>query len=90
MDRAYLLIQTEVGQTGRVAGEVAEMQGTGSTVPVAGPYDVIAIADHYLAERVDARGLSPHPRREGSHRSPDLSGRGRRTAKLGPVGGPAG
>ena len=35
MVRAYVLIQAEVGQTGRVAREVAEIEGTGSTVPVA-------------------------------------------------------
>ena len=40
---AYVLIQTEVGQTGRVAREVAEI--TGSAVPVAGPYDIIAIVE---------------------------------------------
>jgi len=45
MVRAYVLIQTEVGQTGRVAREVAEMQGIASAVPVAGPYDVIAIVE---------------------------------------------
>ena len=43
--RAYVLIQTEVGQTGRVAREVAQIEGTGSPVPVAGPYDVIAIVE---------------------------------------------
>ena len=45
MVRAYVLIQTEVGQTGRVAREVAEIVGTGSAVPVAGPYDIIAIVE---------------------------------------------
>ena len=53
MVRAYVLIQTEVGQTGRVAREVAEIEGTGSTVPVAGPYDVIAIVE---AGSIDALG----------------------------------
>jgi DNA-binding Lrp family transcriptional regulator len=53
MVRAYVLIQTEVGQGGRVAREVAEIQGTGSTVPVAGPYDVIAIVE---AASMDALG----------------------------------
>lgn len=53
MVRAYVLIQTEVGQTGRVAREVAEIEGTGSTVPVAGPYDVIAIVE---AASIDALG----------------------------------
>jgi DNA-binding Lrp family transcriptional regulator len=45
MVRAYVLIQTEVGQTGRVAREVAKIVGTGSAVPVAGPYDIIAIVE---------------------------------------------
>jgi hypothetical protein len=53
MVRAYVLIQTEVGQTGRVAQEVAEIEGPGSTVPVAGPYDVIAIVE---AASIDALG----------------------------------
>ena len=53
MVRAYVLIQTEVGQGGRVARAVAEIQGTGSTVPVAGPYDVIAIIE---AASMDALG----------------------------------
>jgi len=38
-------VQAAVGQTGRVAREVAEMQGIASAVPVAGPYDVIAIVE---------------------------------------------
>ena len=53
MVRAYVLIQTEVGQTGRVAREVAEMKGIASAVPVAGPYDVIAIVE---AASMDALG----------------------------------
>ena len=53
MVRAYVLIQTEAGQTGRVAREVAEIEGTGSTVPLAGPYDVIAIVE---AASIDTLG----------------------------------
>jgi DNA-binding Lrp family transcriptional regulator len=53
MVRAYVLIQTEVGQAGRVALEVAEIEGTGSAVPVAGPYDIIAIVE---AASIDALG----------------------------------
>jgi DNA-binding Lrp family transcriptional regulator len=48
-----VLIQTAVGQTGRVAREVAEMPGIASAVPVAGPYDVIAIVE---AASMDALG----------------------------------
>ena len=53
MVRAYVLIQTEVGQGGQVARAVAEIQVSGSTVPVAGPYDVIAIIE---AASMDALG----------------------------------
>ena len=53
MVRAYVMIQTEVAQTGRVAREVAEIEGTGSTVPLAGPYDVIAIVE---AASIDTLG----------------------------------
>ena len=53
MVRAYVLIQTEVGQTEQVAAEVAEIEGTGSALPVAGPYDVIAIVE---AASIDALG----------------------------------
>ena len=53
MVRAYVLIQTEVGQTGRVGREVAGIEGTGWAVPVAGSYDVIAIVD---AASMDALG----------------------------------
>ena len=42
MVRAYVLIQTEAGQAGRVAKEVAGADGVGSVVAVTGPYDVIA------------------------------------------------
>jgi len=87
MVRAYVLIQTEVGQTGRVAREVAEIEGTGSAVPVAGPYDVIAIVGREHRRPRQDRGL-PHPRREGSHPYLDLSGRAhlrKRTADLDPV-----
>ena len=62
MVRAYVLIQTEVGQTGRVAREVAEIEGTGSAVPVAGPYDVIAIVE---AASIDALGKTVVSRIQG-------------------------
>jgi DNA-binding Lrp family transcriptional regulator len=62
MVRAYVLIQTEVGQGGRVAREVAEIQGTGWTVPVAGPYDVIAIVE---AASMDALGTMVVSRIQG-------------------------
>jgi DNA-binding Lrp family transcriptional regulator len=58
MVRAYVLIQTEVGQTGRVAREVADIEGTGSAVPVAGPYDVIAIVEAASMDALGKRVLS--------------------------------
>ena len=42
---AYILIQTEVGEVGRVAAEVAELKGVKSADGVTGPYDVIAKAE---------------------------------------------
>jgi DNA-binding Lrp family transcriptional regulator len=45
MVRAYVLIQTEVGLTARVAKEVAGVDGVGSAVSVTGPYDVIATVE---------------------------------------------
>jgi DNA-binding Lrp family transcriptional regulator len=45
MVRAYVLIQTEVGQAARVAKEVAEVDGVGSAESVTGPYDVIALVE---------------------------------------------
>ena len=53
MVRAYVLIQTEVGQTERVAREVEEIEGIGSAVAVTGPYDVVAIVE---AASIDALG----------------------------------
>ena len=45
MVRAYVLIQTEAGQTERVAKAVAGVDGVGSAVSVTGPYDVIALIE---------------------------------------------
>ncbi len=53
MVRAYVLIQTQVGQTTRVAEEVSEVEGVGSAVSVTGPYDVIALVE---AETIDDLG----------------------------------
>ena len=49
MVAAYVLIQTEVGKAGQVAGAIAEIKGVHGVEPVAGPYDVIA--------RAEARGM---------------------------------
>jgi hypothetical protein len=48
-----VLVQTEVGQAGRVAREVAETEGTSSAVAAAGPYDIVAIVE---AASIDALG----------------------------------
>ena len=53
MVRAFVLIQTEVGQLGRVAEEVSAIEGVGSAVTVTGPYDVIAVVE---ATNIDALG----------------------------------
>jgi DNA-binding Lrp family transcriptional regulator len=42
---AYILIQTEVGASARVAAEVAGIKGVKSAEAVTGPYDVIARAE---------------------------------------------
>jgi DNA-binding Lrp family transcriptional regulator len=42
---AYILIQTEVGASGRAAAEVAAIKGVTSAEAVTGPYDVIVRAE---------------------------------------------
>ncbi len=49
MVATWLLIQTEVGKAGQVAGAIAEIKGVHEVHAVAGPYDVIA--------RAEARGI---------------------------------
>jgi DNA-binding Lrp family transcriptional regulator len=53
MIRAFVLIQTEAGQIGRVANEVSAIEGITSAVAVTGPYDVIALVE---AASIDALG----------------------------------
>ena len=43
--KAYILIQTEPGTDGRLAGEVGEVDGVGRVERVTGPYDLIAEAE---------------------------------------------
>jgi DNA-binding Lrp family transcriptional regulator len=43
--RAYVLIQTEVGQAAAVAAEVRTLTGVVSADDVTGPYDVIVSAE---------------------------------------------
>jgi DNA-binding Lrp family transcriptional regulator len=45
MIAAYILIQTEVGASGRVAAEVAGIKGVRTADGVTGPYDVITRAE---------------------------------------------
>lgn len=51
--RAFVLIQTESGKTGRVAEEVGAIQGVSSAVVVTGPYDIIALVQ---TASIDALG----------------------------------
>ena len=53
MITAYVLIQTEVGKAGRVAGAAAEIDGVQHAQPLVGPYDVIVRAE---ARSIDALG----------------------------------
>jgi DNA-binding Lrp family transcriptional regulator len=50
---AYVLIQTEVGKAGQVAGADAEINGVQHAYPLTGPYDVIVRAE---ARNIDALG----------------------------------
>lgn len=53
MVRAFVLIQTEPGETGRVAREMGAIEGVGTVEVVTGPYDVIASIQ---ASNIDALG----------------------------------
>lgn len=53
MVKAYILIQTEVGQASEVAGRVSGIPGVDEAHDVTGPYDVIVQAH---ADDVDALG----------------------------------
>jgi DNA-binding Lrp family transcriptional regulator len=50
---AYVLIQTEVGKAGQVAGAATEINGVQHAYPLTGPYDVIVRAE---ARNIDALG----------------------------------
>jgi hypothetical protein len=43
--KAYILIQTDPGTDGKLAREVAEVDGVGRVERVTGPYDLIAEAE---------------------------------------------
>jgi DNA-binding Lrp family transcriptional regulator len=51
--QAYILIQTEVGKSGNVAREIAQLHGVTLAEDVTGPYDVIARVE---ASSVDELG----------------------------------
>lgn len=53
MVQAYILIQTEVGQSAEVVERVRGIQGVEKADDVTGPYDVIVQAE---AEDIDALG----------------------------------
>jgi AsnC-like helix-turn-helix protein len=70
---AYILVHTEVGVIGDVAGEIAAIKGVMSADAVTGPYDVIARAE---ADSLDARppGDPAHPVGGRREPHPDLPG----------------
>ena len=51
--QAYILIQTEVGKSANVAGQIAQIKGVTLAEDVTGPYDVIVRAE---ARTVDELG----------------------------------
>jgi DNA-binding Lrp family transcriptional regulator len=51
--QAYILVQTEVGKSAAVAGEISGIRGVISAEDVTGPYDVIVRAE---ADTVDELG----------------------------------
>jgi hypothetical protein len=51
MERAYILIETEVGHAAQVARRAARQDGVRYAELVTGPYDVVAVAEaHSIAE----------------------------------------
>lgn len=53
MVQAYILVQTEVGRSAAVAGQINELPGVLSAEDVTGPYDVIVRTE---AESMDELG----------------------------------
>lgn len=53
MVQAYILVQTEVGRSAAVAGQITELPGVLSAEDVTGPYDVIVRTE---AETMDDLG----------------------------------
>jgi len=51
--QAYILVQTEVGRSAAVAGQITELPGVVSAEDVTGPYDVIVRTE---AETMDDLG----------------------------------
>ncbi|HEV8571550.1 MAG TPA: Lrp/AsnC ligand binding domain-containing protein [Actinomycetota bacterium] len=45
MLKSYILIQSQVGSSGEVARDVAQIKGVTSAEAVTGPYDVIALVE---------------------------------------------
>jgi len=43
--KAYLLIETRVGESKEVLNKIAQLDGVKSADPVTGPYDIIAIVE---------------------------------------------
>jgi DNA-binding Lrp family transcriptional regulator len=51
--KAFLLIETEVGESKEALNKIAQLDGVKSVDPVTGPYDIIAIV-----EREDLSGIA--------------------------------
>lgn len=53
MVQAYVLVQTEVGRSHKVAAAISTLQGVIATSEVTGPYDIIV---HISAQDMEALG----------------------------------
>lgn len=59
MTRAYILIQTEIGDpTGEVADRIAAIKGVTRADAVTGPYDIIAQVDAVDLDELNRRVLA--------------------------------
>jgi len=50
--KAYVLIEAAIGKVAQVAEKVRELPGVVATDVIAGPYDVIAVAQGETAEQI--------------------------------------
>src|SRR4030095_10623751 len=66
---AYVLIQTEVGRAGQVAGAATEINGVQHAYPLTGPYDVIVRAEAGNIDALAPRVVSRLPALNGVTRT---------------------